>query len=67
MRCCRSRPTVEQRILFSFVRVKYISRDSSVGISMGYELDARGIRVQFLEGVSDFSLPHNVQTTQSRI
>jgi hypothetical protein len=38
------------------------SRDSSVGIALGYELDGRGSRVRFPVGVANFSLHHRVQT-----
>jgi hypothetical protein len=37
------------------------SRDSSVGIALGYGLDDRGSRVRFPEGAGDFSLHHRVQ------
>jgi hypothetical protein len=37
------------------------SRDSSVGIALGYELDDRGSRVLFLTGAGNFSLHHHVQ------
>jgi hypothetical protein len=38
-----------------------MSRDSSVGIALGYGLDDRGSRVRFLAGVGNFSLHHRVQ------
>jgi hypothetical protein len=38
----------------------YKSRDSSVGIALGYGLDDRGSRVRFPVGAGDFSL-HRVQ------
>jgi hypothetical protein len=37
------------------------SRDSSVGIALGYGLDDRGSRVRFPEGGGNFSLHHRVQ------
>jgi hypothetical protein len=39
----------------------YKSRDSSVGIALGYGLDDRGSRVQFPAGAGNFSLHHGVQ------
>jgi hypothetical protein len=38
------------------------SRDSSVGIALGYGLDDRGFRVPFPAGARNFSLHHRVQT-----
>jgi hypothetical protein len=37
------------------------SRDSSVGIALGYGLDDRGSRVRFPAGAGKFSLHHRVQ------
>jgi hypothetical protein len=37
------------------------SRDSSVGIVLGYKLDNQGSRVRFLSGAGNFSLHHCVQ------
>jgi hypothetical protein len=37
------------------------SRDSSVGIALGYGLDEGGSRVQFPAGAGNFSLHHCVQ------
>jgi hypothetical protein len=37
------------------------SRDSSVGIALGYGLDDRGSRVRFPAGDGDFSLHDRVQ------
>jgi hypothetical protein len=37
------------------------SRDSSVGIALGYGLDNRGSRVRFPAGAENFSLHHRVQ------
>jgi hypothetical protein len=39
------------------------SRDSSVGIAMGYGLDDRGSRVRFPSGARNFSLHHRVQNS----
>jgi hypothetical protein len=36
------------------------SRDSSVGIALGYELDDRGSRVRFPAEAGNFSLHHSV-------
>jgi hypothetical protein len=38
-----------------------MSRDSSVGIALGYGLDDRGSRVRFSAGAGNFSLHHHVQ------
>jgi hypothetical protein len=40
---------------------KYMSRDSSVGIVLGYGLDDRGSRFRFPAGAGNFSLHHRVQ------
>jgi hypothetical protein len=37
------------------------SRDSSVGIALGYGLDDQGSRVRFPSGAGNFSLQHCVQ------
>jgi hypothetical protein len=37
------------------------SRDSSVGIALGYGVDDQGSRVRFLAGAGNFSLHHRVQ------
>jgi hypothetical protein len=37
------------------------SRDSSVGIALGYGLDDRGSGVRFPAGAGNFSLHHRVQ------
>jgi hypothetical protein len=47
---------------FLFLRCFYWSRDSSVGIALGYGLDDRGSRVRFSAGAGTFSLHHRVQT-----
>jgi hypothetical protein len=38
------------------------SRDSSVGIAIGYRLDDRGYRARFPVGAGNFSLHHCVHT-----
>jgi hypothetical protein len=38
-----------------------MSRDSSVGIALDYELDDRGSRVRFPAGVGNFSIHHRIQ------
>jgi hypothetical protein len=43
------------------VQKEQMSRDSSVGIALGYGLDNRGSRVRFPAGVGNFSLHHRVQ------
>jgi hypothetical protein len=40
---------------------KIKSRDSPVGIALGYGLDDRGSRVRFPTGAGNFSLHHRVQ------
>jgi hypothetical protein len=37
------------------------SRDSSVGVALGYGLDVRGSRVRFPAGTGNFSLHYRVQ------
>jgi hypothetical protein len=39
----------------------YKSRDSSVGIDLGYGLDDRGSGVRFPAGAGNFSLHHRIQ------
>jgi hypothetical protein len=46
-------------ICFTFKTLQ--SRDSSVGIALGYGLDDRDFRVRFLAGAGNFSLHHRVQ------
>jgi hypothetical protein len=41
----------------------YQSRDSSVGIALGYRQDDRGFRVRFPAGARNFSLRHRVQNS----
>jgi hypothetical protein len=38
------------------------SRDSSVGIALGYGQDNRGSRVRFKSGAGNFSLHHHIRT-----
>jgi hypothetical protein len=38
-----------------------VSRDSSVGIALGYGLDERGSRVRFPAGAGNLSLHYHVQ------
>jgi hypothetical protein len=44
-----------------YYTAKNESRDSSVGIALGYELDDRDSRVRFSAGAGNFSLHHRVQ------
>jgi hypothetical protein len=37
------------------------SRDSSVGIALGYRLDDLDSRIRFLAGAGNFSLHHRIQ------
>jgi hypothetical protein len=52
-------------LLISFLdtngTVVHKSRDSSVGIALGYGLDDRGSKVRFRAGAGNFSLHHRVQ------
>jgi hypothetical protein len=48
------------RSLFGKVQF-YVSRDSSVGIELGYRLDDRSSGVRFPAGAGNFSLNHRVQ------
>jgi hypothetical protein len=45
---------------FYMVRIKH-SRESAVGIALGYGVDDRGSKVRFPVGVRNFSLHHCVQ------
>jgi hypothetical protein len=42
--------------------IRLESRDSSVGMALGYGLDDRGSRVRFPAGAGNFPLHHRVQT-----
>jgi hypothetical protein len=44
-----------------FSRRFFKSRDSSLGIALGYGLDDRGSRVRFPAGAGNFSLHHRLQ------
>jgi hypothetical protein len=46
---------------FSFIQSLDKSRDSSVGIALGYGLDDRGSRVRFPAGAGNFSLHYRIQ------
>jgi hypothetical protein len=47
--------------IFKCSYVKFRSRDSSVGIALGYGLDDRGSRVRFSVGAGNSSLHYRVQ------
>jgi hypothetical protein len=49
------------RHYFTCISLNSKSRDSSVGIALGYGLDYRGSRVPFPAGAGNFSLHHRVQ------
>jgi hypothetical protein len=51
---------VEIFTVFSCCTLLAQSRDSSVGITLGYGLDDRGSRVRFPAGAGNFSLHHRV-------
>jgi hypothetical protein len=42
-------------------RDRFESRDSSVGVALGYGLDDRGSRVRFPAGAGNFTLHHRDQ------
>jgi hypothetical protein len=48
------------KILYAFL---IMSRDSSVGIALGYGLDDRAFRVRFPAGAGSFSLHHRVHNS----
>jgi hypothetical protein len=50
-----------QTLYWFLQRLCASSRDSSVGIALGYGLDDRGSRVRFPAGTWNFSLHHRVQ------
>jgi hypothetical protein len=50
-----------RRIIIIRIITIYKSRDSSVGIALGYGLDDRGSRVRFPAGTGNFCLHHRVQ------
>jgi hypothetical protein len=47
--------------LYNYPTLHSGSRDSSVGIALGYGLDDRGSRDRFPVGAGNFSLHHRVQ------
>jgi hypothetical protein len=47
--------------IYSLFRDVAKSRDSSVGIALGYGLDDQGSRVRFPAGAGNFPLHHRVQ------
>jgi hypothetical protein len=57
------KPNTETSCMSNINRIKVTirSRDSSVGIVLGYGLDDRGVRVLAVAG--NFSLDHRVQTS----
>jgi hypothetical protein len=54
---------LQSSLLCSFLQLPVTSksRDSSVGIALGYRLDDRGSRVRLPAGAGNFSLHHRVQ------
>jgi hypothetical protein len=48
-------------VFLTIVQVFFESRDSSVGIALGYRLDDRGSRIRFLAVSGNFSLHHHFQ------
>jgi hypothetical protein len=56
--------TKQERSSFRYCSAHQVltkSRDSSVGIALGYGMNDRGSRVQFPAGAGNFSLHHRVQ------
>jgi hypothetical protein len=49
------------RLYLKSISLLLMSRDSSVGIELGYGLDDRGSRARFPVGADNFSLHHRVQ------
>jgi hypothetical protein len=56
------REEMAMMINFNMKSLMSKSRDSSVGIALGYGLDDRGSRVRFPAGAGNSSLHHRVQT-----
>jgi hypothetical protein len=55
-------PTATSQRTFQTALVLYnVSRDSSVGIALGYGLDGRGSRIRFAAESGNISLHHRVQ------
>jgi hypothetical protein len=52
---------VDRRIILEWILGKWKSRDSSVGVALGYGLDDRSSRVRFPAGAGNFSLHHCIQ------
>jgi hypothetical protein len=52
---------VQHRDNFNFTFISIQSRDSSVGLELGYGMDDRGSRIRFQAGTGNFSLHHRVQ------
>jgi hypothetical protein len=57
---CDPRKHPKQIHNFVFYDLMKASRDSSVGIALGYGLNDRGSRVRFPVGAGNFSLHHRV-------
>jgi hypothetical protein len=58
--------SVSERFIYetpqeNLIMLSIKSRDSSVGIALGYGLDDRGSRIRFPAGAGNFSLHHRVQ------
>jgi hypothetical protein len=58
---CPGRFTILDKSVQKVTTLQSESRDSSVGIALGYVLDDRGSRVRFPVGAGNFSLHHLVQ------
>jgi hypothetical protein len=59
---CLNVHTLQRELpLFEIYLTRFGSRDSSVGIALGYGLDDRGSKVRFPAGAGNFSLHHHVQ------
>jgi hypothetical protein len=52
---------IHERMILERILGKQKSRDSSVGIALGYGLDDGGSRFRFPAGAANFSLHHRVQ------
>jgi hypothetical protein len=53
----------KQLLVSFFTTILTKSRDSSVGIALGYRLDDWGSRVRFPVGAGNFSLHHHIQNS----
>jgi hypothetical protein len=51
----------KKTLVFKKPLTSFRSRDSSVGIALGYGLEDRGSRFRFPAGAGNFSLHHRVQ------